>query len=428
MKIAIIGSGISGLTAARELYAEHDITLYEARERIGGHTHTVTVERPEATYNVDTGFIIYNTQTYPNFCRMMNEIGVIGQKTIMGFSVKCEQTGLEYNSESIPQLFAQKRNIVNPRFWLMIKDLLRFQRTAASHLDDGKGEIPFGEYLKAEKFSEIFIDKFIVPMGSALWSSSYEQMFQFPAKFFIRFFKNHGLLTVNKHPQWLVVPGGSSRYAERLIQPFQDRIRYNSPVRAVEQEGEQVRVFTEQDEAVYDAVVMACHADQALGMRQNPSADEVRLLSAFPYQRNDVVLHTWDKILPRKRSAWASWNYHIPLHKGDTANASHMPDTACLTYNMNILQSIEAPVTFCVTLNYPEPIPEAHVIKRLVYHHPVFTTEGVAAQQEQNHLNREGRIVYCGAYWRYGFHEDGAWSAINAVNSVRQRSTVGHKV
>lgn len=412
MKIAIIGSGISGLTAARELYREHEITLYEARERIGGHTHTVEVKRPEATYQVDTGFIIYNTQTYPNFCRMMDEIGVVGQHTTMGFSVKCEQTGLEYNSESLPQLFAQKRNLVSPRFWRMIKDLLRFQRTAASHLDDGRGEIPFGEYLKAEGFSEVFIEKFIVPMGSALWSSSHEQMFRFPAKFFIRFFKNHGLLTISDHPQWLVVPGGSSRYAEQLIKPFEDRIRYQSPVTAVVDEGHQVRVFTDHDEATYDAVVMACHADQALKMLKNPSAHTEQTLKAFPYQRNDVVLHTWDKLLPRKRSAWASWNYHIP---------EQMPELACLTYNMNILQSIQAPVTFCVTLNYPKPIPEEHVIRRLVYHHPVFTTEGVQAQQEHERLNRSGNIVYCGAYWRYGFHEDGAWSAMQAVEHLLQR-------
>lgn len=415
MKIAIIGSGISGLTAARALYAEHEITLYEARARLGGHTHTVAVQRPENTYQVDTGFIIYNTQTYPNFCRMMNDIGVVGQPTIMGFSVKCEQTGLEYNSESIRQLFAQKRNLVNPRFWRMIQDLLRFQRTAADHLEDGKGEIPFGDYLKAEGFSDIFIEKFIVPMGSALWSSSYAQMFRFPAKFFIRFFKNHGLLTIRDHPQWLVVPGGSSRYVERLIEPFAERIRYHSPVKAVEDEGHQVRVFTADDEATYDAVVMACHADQALQLLQNPSRQASTLLGAFPYQRNDVVLHTWDPILPRKRSAWASWNYHIP---------AQMPDLACLTYNMNILQSIQAPVTFCVTLNYPNPIPESHVIQRLVYHHPVFTPEGVAAQQEHDTLNRAGNIVYCGAYWRYGFHEDGAWSALQAIEHLKQRQSL----
>lgn len=416
MKIAVIGSGISGLTAARTLCQDHDITLYEARDRLGGHTHTVEVKRPEQTYQVDTGFIIFNTQTYPTFCRMMDEIGVVGQPTTMGFSVKCEQTGLEYNSESLPQLFAQKRNLLNPRFWRMIQDLLRFQRTAAHHLDDGKGEIPFGDYLKAEGFSDIFIEKFIVPMGSALWSSSYAQMFRFPAKFFIRFFKNHGLLTISDHPQWLVVPGGSSRYVERLIQPFADRIRYHSPVKAVEDEGHQVRVFTESDEATYDAVVMACHADQALQMLQKPSAQAEKLLRAFPYQRNDVVLHTWDAILPRKRSAWASWNYHIP---------QNMPDLACLTYNMNILQSIQAPVTFCVTLNYPNPIPEEHVIQRLVYHHPVFTPEGVAAQAEHDALNRSGNIVYCGAYWRYGFHEDGAWSAMRAVEHLRQRQALG---
>ncbi len=409
MKIAIIGSGISGLTAAKHLYENHEITLYEARERLGGHTHTVEVKRPEKTYHVDTGFIVYNRRTYPNFCKMMNDIGVIGKETRMGFSVKCEQTGLEYNSESIRQLFAQKRNLFKPRFWRMIQDLLRFQNTAAGHLEDGRGEMPFGDYLRAEGFSDIFIHKFIVPMGSALWSSSYEQMFRFPAKFFIRFFKNHGLLTISDHPQWLVVPGGSSRYAERLIQPFADRIRYSSPVKSVLREHGKVVVRTDYDEAVYDGVVMACHADQALRMLAQPDPEEERLLSAFPYQKNDVVLHTWDKILPRQRSAWASWNYHIP---------QNMPDLACLTYDMNILQGIQAPVTFCVTLNYPNPIPEEHVIRRLVYHHPIFTPESVAAQREQNALNARSNIVYCGAYWRYGFHEDGAWSALNAVESL----------
>ncbi len=412
MRIAIIGTGISGNTAAYHLHKDHDITVFEANDHIGGHTHTHEIEAAGGqTLNVDTGFIVFNDWTYPNFIALLDELGVESQPTEMSFSVKCERSALEYNGNTINSLFSQRSNLFKPRFHRMIRDILRFNKEGHAFLEQPpSNQLSLGDFLSQGGYSQIFIDKYIVPMGAAIWSANPDVMFTFPAQFFLRFFANHGLLSVNDRPQWRVLKGGSNSYISKLTAGFKERIRPNCPVQHIERDADGVSIVTEPyGRETFDYVFIATHSDQALNMLAQPTLSERNVLGAIPYQDNEVILHTDTKILPKRKLAWAAWNYHIPQQE---------QEQVAVTYDMNILQGFDTPETFCVTLNYGGAIDESKIIKTLNYQHPVFTPGGISAQSQQrdvNGLNGGQRTYYCGAYWRNGFHEDGVVSALNAV-------------
>ncbi len=415
MKIAIIGAGIAGNTIAWHLNKKHDITVFEADAHVGGHTHTHQVEAFGREYNIDTGFIVYNDWTYPNFIKMLDTLGVETQSSSMSFSVSDEVSGLEYNGTSLNSLFAQRSNLFRPKFLWMIRDILRFNKEAPLLLEDSNQDMSFGEYLKKHAYSQSFIRNYIVPMGSAIWSADPNQMFQFPAKFFIRFFHNHGMLSVSNRPEWRVIKGGSQAYVSKLTAEFKDRIQLSSPIEKVSRTENGVLVKPKGAEAQkFDWVFFACHSDQALNMLTDASQDEKTILSALPYQKNTIVLHTDAKLMPKRRLAWAAWNYHL------TAKPLGL---AAVTYNMNILQSLDSPEPFLVTLNHTANIDPTKIIKTLNYTHPVFSSEGIDAQSKHAIISGVNKTAYAGAYWRNGFHEDGVASALAALQHFEDAQT-----
>lgn len=404
MKIAVVGSGISGLVCAHVLSSRHEITMFEARDRLGGHTHTVDVEAADGTHAVDTGFIVHNDWTYPNFIALMNQLGVRRQKSSMSFSVHDEQSGLEYNPSDLNGVYAQRRNLVNPGFQRMLLEILRFNRQAPELLEQQDPGPTLGQYLQDRGYSQRFIHHYILPMGCAIWSAGTDRMRKFPAKYFVRFFHNHGMLSVNERPQWWVLQGGSRAYLDPITARYRERIRLSEPVLSVTRDEEGVSLRTTQGVHRFDEVVIAAHSDQALRMLQDPTDEELRVLSAIPYQRNDVILHTDTRVMPRHERAWAAWNYRLPKHEREVAT---------LTYNMNILQSLNAEETYLVSVNPDEDsLDPSRVVKRLTYHHPVFLPEGVQAQARHEAINGKRRTYFAGAYWGFGFHEDGVKSAL----------------
>jgi predicted NAD/FAD-binding protein len=412
MKIAIIGSGITGNVAAHELSRDHEVTMYEANSYVGGHTNTHDVRFEGRDYTIDTGFIVFNYRTYPEFSRLLKEMNVAVEPTNMSFSVKHEHTGLEYNGNTINTLFAQRSNLFRPSFLRMVRDILRFNREAVQSLDHEDAELPLSEYLEKYRYGEEFRDHYIIPMGAAIWSTEAKLMQSFPARFFIRFFHNHGLLSVNDRPVWHVIKGGSREYLKPLTRPYRDSIRTGTSVDAIRRFTTHVEILTERyGTERFDAVFIATHTNEALRMLDKATKAETDVLEAIPYQKNEAVLHTDTSLLPERRLAWAAWNYHI---------LKNQHDRVALTYNMNILQGIDAPVTFNVTLNNAEAIDPRKIIKRVEYEHPVFTPESVSAQARHNEINGTLRTWYCGAYWRNGFHEDGVVSARNAVQHFNE--------
>jgi predicted NAD/FAD-binding protein len=412
MRIAIVGTGISGMTAAYHLRRQHDLTLFEAGHYIGGHTNTIDVDIGPRTWAVDTGFIVFNDWTYPNFIALMDELGVEAQPSNMSFSVHCDQTGLEYCGSSLNQLFAQRRNLVSPGFYRMIADILRFNRESLALLDTTNDTLSLGEYLAAGGYSRRFVEHYIIPMGAAIWSSSPGAMYRFPARYFVEFFSNHGMLNVKNRPTWRVIRGGSREYVHRLTADFRNRIHLNTPVEQVRRTPSGVMLRAGGQEADFDAVVLACHSNQSLGLLADASPEERDILGAIPYQANEAVLHTDTRLLPERRIAWSAWNYHIPRDP---------QATVALTYDMNILQSLDAPVEFCVTLNHDELIDESRIIRRIAYEHPVYTPEGIAAQQRLGEINGQRKTFFAGAYWGFGFHEDGVKSGLAAARAVEAR-------
>ena len=412
MRVAIVGTGIAGNVAARELRREHEITVFEANAHIGGHTHTHEVEVDGRAVNVDTGFIVFNRRTYPRFSALLDELGVASQESSMSFSVRCEASGLEYNGTSLDGLFAQRRNLLRPSFLGMVADILRFNREAPRLLEQPGGERPLAQVLAEGRYGRAFIDQYLVPMGAAIWSTDPARMLSFPARFFVRFLHNHGMLTVEDRPVWRTVTGGSARYVERLVQPFRDRIRLSTPVESIRRVAGGVLVKPREAAPIpFDAVFLACHSDQALRLLADPTPAERSVLGAIGYSTNEAVLHTDERWLPRSRRAWAAWNYHRVPEPGAPI---------ALTYNMSILQRLDTARPLLVTLNRGEHIDPARVMRRVTYHHPLFTPAAVAAQARHAELDRD-RTFYCGAYWRYGFHEDGMWSALEAVRHFRER-------
>lgn len=410
MRIAIVGTGISGMVAAYLLHRDHAITVFEAADYVGGHTNTLDVTLDGHTYAIDTGFIVFNDWTYPNFIRLLDRLGVESQPSDMSFSVRCERTGLEYNGTSLNALFAQRRNFMRPSFHRMILDILRFNRESLSLLDEPEPGPSLGDYLERGRYSREFIEQYIAPMGSAIWSAGPRTIREFPTRYLVQFFKNHGMLSVNGRPQWRVIKGGSQRYAERLIEPFRSRILVNSPVESIARFPDSVEIRAKIEGLAhrvmrFDHVIIASHSDQALTMLADPSPVEKEILSAIRYQDNEAVLHTDPSLLQRCRLAWAAWNYHLlPVQ----------PNCAVVTYHMNRLQRLVAPQEFCVTLNHTEAIAPERILRRIRYQHPVYSREAVAAQRRHAEISGVNRTSYCGAYWGFGFHEDGVNSALAA--------------
>jgi len=416
MRIAIVGGGISGLVAAHRLHPEHELTLYEAADRLGGHTNTVRVDLPDETHEIDTGFIVLNDRNYPTFEALLAELGVPTQPSHMSFSVSDQAGDFEY--AGTPRgLFAKPRHLVDRRFLRMIADLRRFNREARALLESPPAQTPsLQELLRAGGYSEWFVERLIVPQASAVWSADPAQMWSFPAGFLARFFHNHGMLGLRDRPQWRTVVGGSRRYVEAIARPFSDRVRLAAPVRRITRDAGGVEICAQDCETErFDEVVIAAHSDQALAMLGDPSALETELLGAIPYQRNEAVLHTDERLLPRRRAAWASWNFHLETGAGPETDSAGVPSHTQLTYWMNNLQSLTSSTDFCVTLNRSEQIDPAKVIRTIDYAHPVYTPDGVAAQDRHHEISGVNRTHYCGAYWRWGFHEDGVQSALTAL-------------
>jgi predicted NAD/FAD-binding protein len=413
MRIAIIGTGISGMVAAYLLHRDHEITVFEAADYVGGHTNTIDVQLDGQTYAVDTGFIVFNDWTYPNFIQLLNRLGVESQASDMSFSVKCESTGLEYNGTSLNSLFAQRRNLFRLSFHRMIRDILRFNRESLELLKQSGPGPSLESYLATNRYSTEFIDHYLVPMGAAIWSASHETMWKFPARYLVQFFKNHGMLSVDDRPTWRVIKGGSQRYAQKLVAPFLDRIHLNSPVESINRFPDYVEIRAHIGRREYrtirfDHVIIAAHSNQTLSMLADPSPTEKEILRAIHYQANEAVLHTDSSLLPKRKLAWAAWNYHL---------LANQPDRAVVTYHMNRLQSLTAPCEFCVTLNHTEAIDPAKILRRITYHHPVYSPQAVVAQKRHGEINGVNRTSYCGAYWGYGFHEDGVKSALSVCRS-----------
>lgn len=413
MTTAIIGTGISGLGCAYRLArAGEPVVVFEAAKSVGGHTATKQVSVASGDYAIDTGFIVYNDWTYPEFISLMDELGVTNQPTSMGFSVSDDATGLEYAGNNLNTLFAQRRNLLSPKFVGMVREILRFNKVAVKDLEAGRlrsGET-LEEYLQRHGFNEFFRRNYLISMASAIWSANFEESLNFPAEFFVRFFKNHGLLQVKNRPQWRVLRGGSQSYLAPLCAPFEESIRTNCEVAAVVREANQSPKLRtcHGEELVFDDIVIATHADQAMAMLSDIDDTESRVLSELPYSENAVVLHTDTRLLPKKKLAWSSWNYRL---RESTSQAT-------LTYNMNILQGINSPETFCVTLNDTNAIDPATILGEYRYAHPQFTIKGIASQQRWIDINGPRNTWFCGAYWRNGFHEDGLFSGNRVANAI----------
>jgi predicted NAD/FAD-binding protein len=414
MKIAIVGTGISGLVAAHLLYREHEIVVYEAGDRVGGHSHTVEVESGEGSHWIDTGFIVFNDRNYPNFERLLEQLEVPSQPSHMGFSVSDARGEFEY-SGTPRGIFARKAHLLSPAFLGMLREWRRFNREAQALIGMNGTAPSLGQWLEEGGFSRHFIERLIVPQASAVWSADPEQMWSFPASFMAEFFDNHGMFSLRDRPRWRTVQGGSRNYVEAITEPWRNRIRLQAPVRSIERLAGRVRITADGCESEdFDQVVIAAHSDQALGMLADPSEAEREILGAIPYQRNEAILHTDASLLPRRRSAWASWNFH--LTEPTSARST-------VTYWMNNLQQLQADREFLLTLNRSEAIDPGKVLRRFTYDHPVYTAAGVAAQAQHAEISGVRRTHYCGAYWGWGFHEDGALSAIRACQRIAPAAT-----
>jgi predicted NAD/FAD-binding protein len=415
MRIAIVGTGISGLVAAHRLHREHQITVYEAADRIGGHTHTVPVQGEDGTLWIDTGFIVFNDRNYPNFEALLAELGVATQPSHMGFSVADGSGRFEY-SGTPRGLFARRANLFDPRFLRMLLDWRRFNREAPGLIGMNGTAPSLGAWLEQRGFSRRFVERLIVPQASAVWSAPPEQMWSFPASFLAEFFANHGMYTLRDRPSWRTVRGGSRSYVEAITAPWRDRVRLSAPVRRIERLPHAVRVQADGCESEeFDRVVVAAHSDQALAMLADPSRAEREVLGAIPYQDNEAVLHTDASLMPRRRAVWSSWNFHL---------GEEPPQRTTVTYWMNGLQQLPAGRDFFVTLNRGGEIDPAHVIRRLHYDHPVYTASGVTAQRRRSEVSGVGRTHNSGAYWGWGFHEDGVLSALRASEEIAAAGAV----
>lgn len=415
LSVAVVGAGIAGLTAARELQRlGHDVALFEASRKPGGHTYTVEVEASdgeegERRLAIDMGFIVYNERTYPNFTRLLAELEVETEPSSMSFSVRCEKTGLEYCGSSLRQLFVQKRNLLRPSFYRMLAGILRFHRDAPADLLDADASLSLRDYLEAKNLRGPFVDQYLLPMASAIWSTPPQDVLGFPARTLARFLHNHGMLQVKDRPEWRVIRGGSRRYVEKLIRPLEDRLHLGTPVQSISRQPDGVTLRVGGESLSFDALVLATHSDTALRLLADVRPNERQILGALPYDDNEVTLHTDVSFLPRRRPAWSSWNYHLPKEK---------VDKTLLTYSMNILQNLPSKTPYCVTLNRGGEIDPRKILHQTTMAHPQFTTAGLAAQERWAELAEE-RTFFAGAYWFYGFHEDGVVSGLRAAQGIQ---------
>jgi predicted NAD/FAD-binding protein len=411
MRLAVVGTGIAGLVAARRLHAAHELDVYEAAGWVGGHAHTLDVPREDgSTVAIDTGFVVFNRETYPRFCALLSELGIGAQPSDMSFSVQCEASGLEYEASGWNGLLARRTNALRPGFWRMLRDVVRFYREAPPTLEGPDDGATLGEFLARGRYSRAFVEQHLVPMASAVWSARPGVVHDLPLRFLVRFFENHGFLRLEGRPRWLVIPGGSRRYVERLVEPFRARLRLATPVVRLARVPGGVLLRTGQgEERLYDRVVVAAHSDQALRMLADATPREREVLGAFAYEASDVVLHTDARLMPRRRRAWASWN----VHRARVPSA--LPT---VTYWMNRLQSLSEPRDYLVTLNRTREIDPEQVVARFTYHHPVYSRAAVAAQARHAEIDGVHAVHFCGAYWGYGFHEDGVRSAEAVVARV----------
>ena len=410
MKIAIIGSGISGMTCGHVLSQKHEVHLFESGPLLGGHTHTHDIEVASGRYQIDTGFIVHNDRNYPNFIKLMNSLGIPTKDSHMSFSVKVEENELEYNGTSLNSLFCQRKNFFRPSFYKMVMDILRFNKEATQYYIKNKDEAPdqmtLEEYLQKNKYSKEFVEHYVMPMGAAIWSASREEMKKFPLHFFVRFFHHHGMLTVDDRPQWRVLNGGSSSYIPKLTERFKDNIHLNTKITSVKRLQDGI-VLNENHH--FEQVIFACHANQAMEMLKDATIKESNVMAGFAYRPNDIILHTDTSVLPKKELGHASWNYYLPKVQ---------LDRVAVTYHMNILQGIEAPEKFLVSLNMDHLIDPNKVLKKIAYSHPVYSQSAVESQGQWSHIsNLKNKTHYCGAYWGNGFHEDGVKSALAVTNT-----------
>lgn len=404
MRIAIIGSGISGIAAACMLHRKHDITLFEAESRVGGHAHTVAVDDEGGTFWIDTGFIVYNEITYPNFCRLLNRYNVRSQISDMSFSVKSRETGLEYGSKGFGCFFADRTKLFSPRHWSILSEIFRFNREATAFLESGHATGTIGEFLVQNRHSDFFRRHYVEPLLAAIWSAAPGEVGAYPAAYFLNFFRNHGLLRVNEGHQWRVIAGGSRAYVDAFTAPYRDRIRLAAPVESIERLEDSVLVYPREGAPErFDEVIVAVHSDTALRILRDASDLEREILSAISYRDNEVVLHTDESLMPTNRRAWGSWNYEI----GSDTNS--LPT---LTYDMNRLQRLTSNRRYLVSLNSTSKIDSNQILGRYRYAHPVYTAAGIAAQRRHAEISGRRRTHFCGAYWGYGFHEDGVNSAL----------------
>ncbi len=406
LDVAIVGTGVSGLVAASILARRHRVTLFEAGDRPGGHVHTHDIPLGGRTYPVDSGFIVYNERAYPNFIKLLAALGVPTRETSMSFALRNERTGLEYGGTGLDAVFARRANLVDPAFWALLRDVLRFGRAHRELEREGDEAVGLRAWLQARGYSASFIENYAIPMGAAIWSAAPDAMADFPARHFVRFFAHHGVLDIRKAPPWRTIVGGSRVYVERLLAPLRDRLRLNARVRRVARRPGGVDVTTAAGTERFDRVVIAAHSDQALAMLEAPTPAEREVLGAIPYQRNEALLHTDTRVMPRRRRAWSSWNYLVPAAPGRPV---------LVTYFMNLLQGLDAPEPLLVTLNGEGRVAPEKVLRRMVYEHPVHGAGTLAAQRRHAEIDGVGGVHYCGAYWGYGFHEDGVDSALAVV-------------
>ncbi len=407
MKIAIIGTGIAGLTVAHLLHKQHDITIYESANYIGGHVNSIDVKDKHKSIAIDTGFIVFNDWTYPHFESLIKGLDVEVQNSEMSFSAKCEATGFEWSGSGLRSLIFNNDNWKQLKPYQIFLDVVRFNKFSKEFLNSKESKQTLVDFLTQHRFSDAFIKYYILPMGAAIWSSEPQQINEFPAKSFLEFFNNHGLLNLKHRPQWKTIVGGSKQYVKELTRPFKNKIHLNSSVELIKRAAQRVEIFARGRKPEYfDHVFFACHSDQALNILERPTTEEVQVLSNIRYQLNTAVLHTDEMLMPTRKSAWSSWNYLVP--KQPSANVK-------ITYYMNRLQNLSANQDYFVTLNLDQNIDPRKVITTIDYMHPVFDSPAIEAQKQHQFINGTQNTWYCGAYWRNGFHEDGVWSALQSV-------------
>ena len=421
MRIAVIGSGISGLAAGYYLSRKHEVSLFEKEPRLGGHTNTVTVDSSRGPIPIDTGFIVHNDRTYPNLVRLLRELGVETQPSDMSFAVSCHKTGFEYSSRGLNGFFAQRSNVFRPAQYRLLREILRFNRTAPALLEQpGAETATLGDFLDEGKYQTEFTERYLFPMASAVWSMSFDTIRSFPALTLIRFFDNHGMLGINSHPQWKAIRGGSRQYIPPLTAPYRDRIHSDADIASVARGDSGVtlifrarpsvgRLGNEAPPMTFDQVVFACHGDQILPLLESPSEHEREVLGNFATSLNATCLHTDSRLLPRRGRSRASWNYNLGLDAQESVT---------VTYHMNRLQSLDTAEDYCVTLNADGAVDPAKILLQMFYEHPLYTRAALRAQERWGEISGQNRTHYCGAYWFYGFHEDGLNSALRVARAL----------